>query len=244
MPNRPLPIIGITTYHRTESGEFTLPGAYVDAIALAGGIPVLLPPHPADSTPLLTALDGLILAGGGDIDPALYGGEAHPSVYLVDAERDTFELALAKAALSANIPTLGICRGMQMLNVATGGDLVTHVPDVYGYLTLHRLDYPRRPVEHTVQVSPDSRLAQLLGTSAIAPTISVVSWHHQAVKAIAPVWTVVAQAKDGLIEAIEHQQHPWLVAVQWHPELSLDAPVHQRFFQGFVSSVIAAREHA
>lgn len=241
---KPLPIIGITTYHRTEAGEFTLPGAYVDAIAFAGGIPVLLPPHPADSTPLLMALDGLILAGGGDIDPALYGGEAHPSVYLVDAERDTSELALAKAALSANIPILGICRGMQMLNVATGGDLVTHVPDLYGDRTPHRLDHPRRPVEHTVQISPDSRLAQLLGTSAIAPTISVVSWHHQAVKAIAPAWTVVAQAADGLIEAIEHQQHPWLLAVQWHPELSLDAPVHQRFFQGFVSSAIAARDHA
>ncbi len=242
MPNQPLPIIGITTYHRTEAGEFALPGAYVDAIALAGGIPVLLPPHAADSSHLLTRLDGLILSGGGDIDPAIYGGKSHPSLYLVNAERDRFELALVKAALTATIPMLGICRGMQLLNVATGGDLVLHVPDVYGDRTLHRLDHPRRPVEHTVQINPSSRLAQLLGTSAIAPTINVVSWHHQAVKAIAPDWTVVAQAEDGLIEAMEHQQHPWLLAVQWHPELSLNAPIHQQFFREFINVAISLRD--
>jgi len=242
VPNQPLPIIGITTYHRTETGEFALPGAYVDAIALAGGIPVLLPPQAADSSHLLTRLDGLILSGGGDINPVLYGGESDPTVYLVNAERDTFELALAKAALTTTIPVLGICRGMQLLNVATGGDLVLHVPDVYGDRTLHRLDHPRRPVEHTVQIAPDSRLAQLLGTSAIAPSINVVSWHHQAVQAIAPAWTVVAHAEDGLVEAMEYQQHPWLLAVQWHPELSLAAPVHQQFFREFINAVISLRD--
>jgi putative glutamine amidotransferase len=181
---------------------------------------------------LLDRLDGLIFSGGGDIDPALYHSPGHPTVYLVDPERDTFELALAKAALMIDIPILGICRGMQVLNVATGGDLVLHVPDRYGDRLLHRLDHPRRPIEHTVQIEAGSRLAALVS----AEDIDVVSWHHQAVQAIASDWQVVAHAADGLIEAMEHKQHPWMIAVQWHPELSPNDSVHQRLFQAFVTA--------
>lgn len=228
------PLIGITTYHRDEAGAFHLPGAYVDAVQLAGGIPVLLPPNPVDPTHVLDKLDGLVLTGGGDIDPAFYDGSSHPTVYLVDAERDTFELALTKAALNYTIPVLGICRGMQVLNVATGGDLVVHVPEQYGDRIAHRLDQPRRPIEHPVQIDPQARLATFLG----ATTIEVVSWHHQAVKTIDPVWRIVASAADGLVEAMEHQQHPWMIGVQWHPELSLNNPPHQQLFQALVKAAL------
>lgn len=225
------PIIGITIYSRNEAGELYLPGSYVDSVRLAGGTPVLLPPSVQPAS-LLDMLDGLIFSGGGDIDPGLYGGEHHPTVYLVDNERDEFELALARIALESGIPTLGICRGMQVLSVASGADLVVHVPDTYGDAIVHRLDHPRRPTHHSVQVHPDSRLAQVMD----ATEITVVSWHHQAVKTIPDAWQVVAQAADGLVEAMEHQQHPWLVTVQWHPEMSPDDPAHQRLFQGLVNA--------
>ena len=226
------PIIGITTYSRSESGEFTLPGAYVDAVQLAGGLPLLLPPLQADPTPFLDVIDGLIFAGGGDIDPERYGGNPHHTIYLVDEERDSFELTLARQVLQRDLPVLGICRGMQVLSVATGASLVTHVPDVYGEQIAHRLDHPRRPTPHSAQVHPHTRLAQILQ----ATQITVMSWHHQAIQSVPEGWLPAAQAADGVIEALEHQSHPWLMAVQWHPELSPQDPVHQRLFQGLVQA--------
>ncbi len=230
------PVIGITTYSRSEAGEFYLPGAYVDAVQLAGGVPILLPPNQPDPARILDVVDGLIFSGGGDIEPELYGGAHHSTIYLVDEERDSFELELAKQVLSANVPTLGICRGMQVLNVATGGTLITHVPEVYGDSIAHRLDHPRRPIPHDVQVKLDSRLGAIVGQAEIG----VVSWHHQAVKEVPDCWRVSASAADGLVEALEHQEHPWLVAVQWHPELSPEDPIHQSLFQTLVE--VAARE--
>ncbi|PSB35548.1 gamma-glutamyl-gamma-aminobutyrate hydrolase family protein [Stenomitos frigidus] len=227
-----LPVIGITTYSRNEAGEVYLPGAYIDAVMLAGGIPILLPPNQPDPVQLLGLLDGLIFSGGGDIDPQLYGGEHHPSIYLVDPDRDEFEIALATVALTAKIPVLGICRGMQVLSVASGADLITHVPDVYGDMIPHRLDHPRRPIAHDVQVQPNSRLASMLGQN----DITVVSWHHQAINTVPNSWTIVAQAADGLPEALEYTHHPWMFAVQWHPELSPDDPVHQRLFQALIKA--------
>lgn len=226
------PIIGITTYSRSEAGEFTLPGAYVDAIQLAGGIPILLPPNQPDPQRILDIVDGIVFAGGGDIDPERYGGSHHSTIYLVDAERDDFELALAQMILKTQIPALGICRGMQVLSVASGAELIPHVPEVYGETIAHRLDHPRRPIPHPVQAQPNSRLAEILQ----AIEFEVVSWHHQAVKTVPLGWTPAAHAIDGLIEALEHQQHPWLVAVQWHPELSPESPVHQRLFQALITA--------
>ncbi len=150
------PIIGITTYGRNEAGDVSLPGAYLDAVQRAGGVPILLPPHQAPLDRLLEKIDGFILAGGGDIAPSLYGGAPHPTIYSVDAERDAFELTLAKAALAKQIPVLGICRGMQMLGVASGAALIPHVPDVYGDAIAHRLDYPRRPTPHPLQLEANS----------------------------------------------------------------------------------------
>lgn len=226
------PIIGITTYSRSEAGEFTIPATYVDAVQLAGGSPILLPPNQPDPARVLDIVDGLVFAGGGDIEPEKYGGEHHHSIYLVDEERDDFELALAIAALSAQTPVLGICRGMQILSVATGAELITHVPDVYGEQVDHRLDHPRRPTKHPIQIQSESWLASIMQETEV----TVVSWHHQAVKAVPSGWRPVAWAADGLVEALERENHPWMLAVQWHPELSPTDLAHQRLFQALVQA--------
>jgi putative glutamine amidotransferase len=227
-----LPIIGITTYSRNQAGEFCLPGAYVDAVQSAGGLPLLIPHSQTDVAQLLGAIDGLIFSGGGDINPALYGSPEHSTLYMVDAERDQCELTLAKLALANAIPTLGICRGMQLLNVASGGTLVAHVPDLYGKSVDHRLEQPRGPLEHAVQIDSVTRLAEILKTTEV----NVMSWHHQAVQTVPNCWQAVAWASDGLVEAIEHKQHPWLIAVQWHPEMSPPDSPHEQLFQSLVKA--------
>lgn len=224
------PIIGITTHSRNDNGEYLLPGTYVDAVQAAGGTPILLPPNQPHPEALLNVLDGLVLSGGGDINPDLYEGLPHHSIYGTDEDRDTFEFALTQVALKSTIPVLGICRGMQMLTVASGGSLVAHVPEVYGDRIPHRLDHPRRPIPHEVFLTPESRLAEILGTEAL----SIVSWHHQAARSVPLGWRLAAQAADGVIEALEHLQHPWMMALQWHPEMSADHPAHQRLFKSFV----------
>ncbi len=231
------PRIGITTYGRNEQGRFCLPAAYVDAVRQAGGVPLLLPPGEERPERVLEVVDGLILAGGGDIDPAYYGGQNHPTLYLVDPERDRFELHLARAVVDGNVPVLGICRGSQVLNVAWGGDLVPHLPEDEDAPVRHRLP-PRVPTDHPVRVDPGSRLAGILGEREV----SVRSWHHQAVRRVAPGWRAVAWAPDGTVEAVECQRESWAVGVQWHPELSLDSPVHRRLFEALVQA--AARRRA
>lgn len=234
------PLIGITTYGRNES-SFSLPDAYIDTVRDAGGIPVLLPPGESNLTVLIESLDGLIFAGGGDINPALYNGNAHPSNYLVDSERDAFELNLARLALDSNMPVLGICRGLQILIVVSGGTLIPHIPDEYGTLVKHRLEMEpglRYPIEHMVQINRDSFLAHLIQKTYI----SVFSWHHQAVSIVPPDWRVVAHTlEDGVIEAVEHQNHPWAIGVQWHPELSANDPNHQRIFQAFIEATCSIK---
>lgn len=230
------PIIGITTYGRDQSGNFYLPGAYVEAVRKAGGVPILLPPGESNPDQILKLVDGLIFSGGGDIDPTLYGGSSHPSISRVDTERDAFEIALAKEVLREDIPVLGICRGSQLLNVATDGDLVTHVPDKFGLNVLHQ-GVNREETEHLVQIVPQSRLAQIIGDSEL----SVVSKHHQAPRKIASAWRIVARAADGVIEALEYEKHPWMIAVLWHPELSLDDARHQRLFDAFVNAAKHAK---
>ena len=224
------PIIGITAYNRNQSDEFHLPGAYVDAVQAAGGISLLIPPNQPNPTQILAVIDGLILSGGGDIEPSLYGGSDHPTLDMIDLERDQSELALAELALATHLPTLGICRGMQILNVASGGNLVTHVPEFYGEMIEHRLNHPRRPSEHSIQIDRETRLAKILKVV----DVTVVSWHHQALRTIPNCWKTVAWAADGLVEAIEHQDHPWLIAVQWHPEMSSTESPHGRLFRALV----------
>jgi putative glutamine amidotransferase len=226
------PLIGITTHSRNTNNEVVLPGTYVDAVQSVGGNPILLPPTQSHLESLLDAIDGLILSGGGDIHPIHYNGEDHPEIYGVDDDRDTFEITLTKLALMRKIPVLGICRGMQVLTVATGGRLIPHVPEVFGDSIDHRLDNPRRPIPHEVEVLAESRLSELLGKTQM----NIVSWHHQAVELHSDVWKLAARSNDGLIEALEHSEHPWAIALQWHPELSMQDPAHQRFFRSFIDA--------
>lgn len=225
------PRIGITMYGRDERGRYTLPAEYADAVERAGGVPLLLPPLPRLAPRFLEAVDGVILAGGGDIDPAVYGGAPHATIYNLDARRDAMELALARRIVELGVPLLAVCRGLQVLNVALGGTLIEHLPDAVGDSVAHRAP-PREPVPHPVRIAPDSLLARIAGATEMAP----LSWHHQAVRALAPGLRAVAHAPDGTVEAIEAPRHPWLLAVQWHPELTAASdPVQQRLFDRLVA---------
>jgi putative glutamine amidotransferase len=237
------PLIGITTYGRqTPPGAqrpgFRLPAVYVDAVRRAGGIPVLLPPNEETVDALVERLDGFVLSGGGDIESSIYGAERHPTVDRVDPERDAFELALTRAVVAREVPMLSICRGCQVVNVALGGTLVQHLPDVVGETIAHRESTPEGEERHPVRVERGSRLAAALATMEPVP----VSSHHQAVERVAPGLVPVAWAADGTIEALELPGHPWMIAVQWHPEISAaEDSSQQRLFEGLVA---AARERA
>jgi len=226
------PLIGITTYGRNQEDKFTLPAAYVEAVRRAGGIPLLIAPGEPHIDELLAVLDGVIFSGGGDVDPALYGSSGHPTIYMTDDERDATELDLARRAAANGAPTLGICRGMQLLNVALGGALIEHLPDVVDGSVTHRLE-PSAPTAHPVTILPSTQLAALLEPGPI----ETVSWHHQAIRTVAPGLVVSAQAEDGTIEAVEAPSHPWLIATQWHPEMSAaDDPRQQHLFDEFVAA--------
>lgn len=226
------PVIGITTYGRDERGRYTLPAEYVAAVERAGGVPVLIPPLPALAARYLALVDGFVLAGGGDLDPAHYGGNAHETLYSVDAQRDALELELARRIVERRRPALAICRGLQVVNVALGGSLIEHLPAVVGEQVLHRAP-PREPTPHPVRVKAGSRLAAIAGVTEFAP----MSWHHQAVRTLAPGLEAVATAPDGTIEAVELAAHPWLLAVQWHPELTAQRePAQQRLFDALIEA--------
>jgi putative glutamine amidotransferase len=232
-PPTSTPIIGITTYGRNNENKFTLPAAYVEAVRRAGGIPVLIPPGEERLTELLATLDGIILSGGGDIDPAHYGSQGHPTIYMIDSERDATELALARLVAEEGAPTLCICRGLQVLNVALGGTLVENLPDEVDGSIMHRLE-PSGPTAHTLTILPKTKLANLLEDGPIHS----VSWHHQAIRDVAPTLTVAAIAEDGTIEAVESPNHPWLIATQWHPEMSAATePRQQQLFDAFIAAV-------
>lgn len=222
--------IGIVTYGRNSDGSFTLPGEYIDAVRRAGGLPLMLAPGEPRLTEWFDLLDGLILAGGGDIDPALYGGRGHEENYKLDAGRDADEVWLARRARLTGLPTLGICRGLQMLNVAYGGTLLEHLPDAVGEVVPHR-GPDKSPTTHAVSIEPDSGLARVLGSTTVLGT----SWHHQGVAQVAAGLVVVGRTADGVIEALELPAHPWLYAVLWHPELTAkDDRMQQRLFGALV----------
>jgi putative glutamine amidotransferase len=231
------PLIGISSYARVNSrtGDrevYPIPTSYVDAVRQAGGAAVVLPPGETHPEELLDSFDGVVLSGGGDIGPARYGGPAHEAIYGVSEERDLFEIALARDLVERDDrPFLCICRGMQILNVALGGDLHAHLPDVATSTVVHRLP-ERLHTHHDATIAPDSRLAELLG----ATTVTVSSWHHQAIRTLAPELRAVAWAEDGVIEAVEHHRSRNCIAIQWHPEMQMDDPLQRRLFARFVDS--------
>ncbi len=230
MPRRQNPLIGLTTYGRGADNRYTLPADYLDAVRRAGGVPLLIAPGETRLEAILDVVDALILSGGGDIDPSRYNGKRHETNYAIDQERDALELELCRRVIDSRTPTLGICRGAQILNVAQGGKLIEHIPDEFGEKVLHRAP-PREPVTHSVKLKPGSQLAGILGRDQFDAT----SWHHQALRGVAAGFEAVAHAPDGSIEAIEMPGHPWLIAVQWHPELSTAAdPLQQKLFDAIV----------
>jgi putative glutamine amidotransferase len=226
------PVIGITTYGRGESNRYSLPAEYTDAVRRAGGVPVLLPPGGREPGDWLDLLDALILSGGGDIDPARYGGGPHETLYNIDHERDACEFALLAAALERRLPVFAVCRGMQILNVHLGGTLHEHLPDACGETVQHRAP-PREPIPHALRILPDSFLGGLLKQKEI----QVASWHHQGIKKLGSGLKPAAYAPDGLVEACELPGYPWVVAVQWHPELTAATdPTQQGLFDALVKA--------
>lgn len=223
------PVIGITTYGRNAENQFYLPGAYVDAVHRARGFPILLTPGERNVESILELVDGLVFSGGGDIDPIHYSGAGHPMISEVDPERDSFELELARQIFSASLPVLGICRGRQILNLASGGDLVAHLPDQFGTEIKHIED--KKSTTHTVELSNGGQLAEIFRERSL----SVVSKHHQAVNRVSADWRVAAQAADGVIEAMEFNKRPWLLGVQWHPETG-DDPRQQKLFEALAAA--------
>ncbi|MFC5187573.1 gamma-glutamyl-gamma-aminobutyrate hydrolase family protein [Actinomadura harenae] len=231
------PLIGITTYLEParwgvwvrEAAVLPLP--YIRAVERAGGVPVLLPPTGSlrGVRSLVAGLDGLVLAGGSDVDPELYGAEPHPETGAPQPARDRFELALVRAAIDADLPFLGICRGLQMLNVARGGGLVQHLPDVVG----HREHAPDVGVIgwHRVRISPASLTGRILGDA-----VEVPSYHHQAADRLGKGLAAVAWADDQVVEAVELQGHRFGLAVQWHPEEGED----RRLFEALVAEASAS----
>jgi anthranilate synthase component 2/putative glutamine amidotransferase len=224
------PLIGITTYReQAQWGTWhvpavLLPAAYADAVAAAGGEPVLLPTG-AVSAEVVARLDGLVLAGGADVDPARYGRSAGAHTTVVRPERDETELAALEAALDRDLPLLAICRGMQLLNVALGGDLVQHLPDLEN--TAVHDPGPGLYQRREVRTQDGTRLHDLLGPSA-----QVACHHHQALHRVAADLTPSAWAEDGVVEAVEAIDRRFCLAVQWHPEESDDG----RLFAALVTA--------
>jgi gamma-glutamyl-gamma-aminobutyrate hydrolase PuuD len=222
------PLIGITTYVEPASwGHWQVEAAlvpydYVRAVERAGGRAVLVPPDEEGIDEMLDALDGLIFSGGNDMDPEEYGAEAHPATTGTNPERDRGELALLEAALARDLPVLAICRGFEVLNVARGGDLVQHLPEIVGHED-HR-ETVGEFSEHTVRVDPSSRIGEIAG--------AVKSHHHQGIGRIGNGLRDVAWAGDGTVEAIEDPEKPFVVGVLWHPEAGED----QRLFERLVDA--------
>jgi putative glutamine amidotransferase len=231
------PLIAIPTYHlgagqvgSWQGAAYALPQLYVGALRSAGARTALLPPaQPVPAEELLAPFDGLLLAGGGDIEPARYGAGEHPAQYGTDPDRDGLELELATAAVRLGLPTLGICRGAQLLNVAFGGTLVQHLPEHEG-LVEHRNQ--AKQAMHGLKVEGGSRLAAALGEVEAEG----LSHHHQALDRIGDGFRPVAWAPDGLVEGIERDQD-WTVGVLWHPESTLHAdPAQLRLLRAFVDA--------
>jgi len=235
------PVIGITCSHRKGSpDQYHLAGEYCRAVERAGGIPVLLPAvesllPPAElGRPLSSFCQGLLLSGGGDFDPGLFGEPPHPCLGKVDLLRDRWEIALIHQALKEGLPLLGICRGMQALNVALGGTLYQDLPSQYPADTAlleHRPSRGGDDAEHQVRIKEGSKLHFLLGQT----TVLVNSYHHQAVKGLAPGLRISAWSEDQVIEGIEGGGGQWLIGVQWHPE-RMTGPAAQKLFDGLIAA--------
>ncbi len=224
--------------------RWLLNATYVNAVADAGGLPLILPVLPNDAEQLMGMLDGVILSGGGDIHPDRFGRPLHPLTDGISHERDDLELRVFAAAREQSLPILGICRGLQLINVAMGGTLIQDIPDERPWSSQHRqhLDgLARDDVSHPVDLLPGSQLARIYGETRIMTN----SYHHQAVDDLAEGLIITGRAEDGTVESFEIAGDPFLVAVQWHPEtLYRRHTEHTRIFGAFVEAARRSRVEA
>jgi putative glutamine amidotransferase len=241
-----MPLIAVTTSEMRHAAlgapaaeadpprrEMVLGMRYLEAIGRAGALAVVVPPMPGPAIPaLLDRVDGICLSGGPDLHPDAYGAPAHPELGPTEPRLDAFELALARAADERDMPILAICRGMQVLNVARGGTLHQHLPDVVGDSVMHRQPGAPGAPTHAVSVVPDSRLAALLGHR----DVQVNSFHHQAVDVLGERLTVTARAEDGTVEAFESAGSRFVVGVQWHAECLVDHDEQAALFTALVDA--------
>jgi putative glutamine amidotransferase len=245
------PIIGITATVKEDAdavaerplGRFVRADLdYVEGVAGAGGVPVVLPPtgNEAAAESVLHSLDGLLLSGGSDLDPGYYGEVPVPELGITLPERDAFEMALVGHALRRGMPVFGICRGMQVLNVALGGTLYQDLPSQWERDVLkHRQDTPKWQPTHEVRVTNGSYMAEVMGREMV----KVNSYHHQGVKDLAEGLVATGYSSDGVVEAVEAENlsERWLLGVQWHAEAMRGGPQQESLFQAHVS---AAERHA
>ncbi len=241
------PLIGITSSRKLNAKGLPIifvMEAYIQAISRAGAVPVIVPlglPEEGLQN-ILPRLDGILFSGGGDIAPERFNGDEHPAVSEVDADRDRVEIHLAQAAAQQGMPFLGICRGIQVVNVALGGTLYTHISDQLPGALKHNYypDIPRDYLAHSVRVESDSRLGMILGGCEF----EVNSLHHQGIETPAPGLSITAHAPDGLIEAVELPDHPFGLAVQWHPEWLQAYETMRALFGAFVKAAGNVKRNA
>lgn len=216
------------------SRAFGVPATYVEALRRAGATPVILTP-PADGRELVELVDGVMLMGGGDVEPSRYGGADREELYGIEPARDALEIAVVEAAERDGVPVLAICRGIQVVNVAHGGTLHQHLPDVDG-VGIHGEPTTGDPVRHDVNLEPGSRIASAAG----AEVVSGSSHHHQAIDRLGAGLVATGWTGDGLVEAAELDGDGWLIAVQWHPEETAgDDPAQQGLFDALVRRAAA-----
>lgn len=234
------PIIGLNVdVDVTKPEQVRVARAYYEAVERAGGIPVLVPPcRPAAMRRILDGLDGVLLIGGRDYDPQVFGGGTHESLALLHPDRVRFDLALAKEAIKRNLPILGICGGHQLINIALGGTLILDIPSFLGAAgnVAHRANEGQPRALHPATVVADSMLFSIYG-SVIAQTVSS---HHQAIDRLGRRLRAVAFAPDGIIEAVEHRFKRFVVGVQWHPERDFEG--NRRLFRAFVTACKSTAE--
>jgi putative glutamine amidotransferase len=219
-----------------ERPEMALGMTYMRAVERSGAIPMVIPPLDVEATEsVLELIDGVLLSGGPDIAPSHYREQAHPALGPTWEELDRVELELARRALDRGVPVFGICRGAQTMNVAAGGDLHQHLPDVDAVGTNHRSEHPGENLCHEIEVEPESRLAEIAGETRF----EVNSFHHQAVHHLGEGMRVSAHADDGVVEAIENPDLPFAIGVQWHAEFLVDRGPERALFRTFAEAAVA-----
>jgi putative glutamine amidotransferase len=240
------PIIGITPSPMEDTQDhgtflrYAAASTYTEAVEAAGGVPIVIPPQVGNVEQILSVIDGLLLSGGGDVDPARYGDEQlHPTTYGIYPLRDELEIQLVREAVNRDIPMLCICRGMQVLNVALGGTLIQDIADLCPVSIQHRQHddgIPKEDAGHSVTVVPGSLLEDTYG----AERIEVNSFHHQALRDLAPSLEVTGVSPDRIVESVSHRGTGWILGVQWHPEMMFQA--HAEHLKPFMALVTKARE--